>query len=84
MGEDERLKILLGNFGRKLNAEDAFILRDSDPEEPLSDYQLVNLKRKELLLEGHQIYPYLGSYKGLINAIKLAKVLLLLRDPLFL
>ena len=70
VGEDERLKVLLSNFGRKLNSEDAFILRDSDPEEPLSDYELINLKRKELLLEGHEIYPYLGSYKGLINAIK--------------
>lgn len=70
VGEDERYQTLLSNFGRRLNSEDAFILRDSDPEEPLTDKQLLNLKRKELLLEGHEIYPYLGSYKGLINAIR--------------
>ena len=69
-GEDERYKTLLSNFGRRLNTEDSYILRDADPKEPLSDYELVNNKRKELLLEGHEIFPYIGSYKGLINAIK--------------
>lgn len=70
IGEDERYKTILNNFGRRLNAEDAYILRDSDPKEPFTDYEILNDKRKELLLEGHEIYSYLGSYKGLINAIK--------------
>jgi hypothetical protein len=70
VGEDERLTVLLSNFGRKLNSTDAFIIRDSDPEEPFSDNIILNDKRKELLLEGHEIFPYIGSYKGLINAIK--------------
>ena len=70
IGEDERYKTMLANFGRRLNSEDSFILRDSDPKEPYTDYEIVNAKRKELLLEGHEIFPYLGSYKGLINAIR--------------
>ena len=70
IGEDERFTTMLGNFGRKLNSADSFILRDSDPEEPLTDNVLLNVKRKELLLEGHEIFPYIGSYKGLINIIR--------------
>lgn len=70
IGEDERLKVLLSNIGRSLNAEDAKILRDTDPEEPLIDYEIVNNKRKELLLQASEIFPYMGSYKGLINIIK--------------
>jgi hypothetical protein len=70
IGEDERYKTLLSNFGRKLNSEDAYILRPSDPKEPYTDYEIINAKRKELLLEGHEIFSYLGSYKGLINAIR--------------
>ena len=70
VGEDERYKTILNNFGRRLNSEDAYILRDADPKEPYTDYEILNDKRKELLLEGHEIYSYLGSYKGLVNAIK--------------
>jgi hypothetical protein len=69
-GEDSRLAVLLGNFGRTFNDSDAFITRDSDIKEPLPDYELINKKRKELLLEGENIFPYLGSYKSLFNAIK--------------
>jgi hypothetical protein len=69
-GEDGRLSILLGNFGRSFNESDVFIVRDSDIKEPLPDYEIINKKRKELLLEGENIFPYLGSYKSLFNAIK--------------
>ena len=70
IGEDERLNVLLGNFGEEFYKEDAGILRDSDPEEPYPDYILINNKRKELLLQGSEIFPYLGSYKGLVNIIR--------------
>lgn len=69
-GEDSRLAIMLGNFGRAFNQSDAFISRDGDIKEPLPDYEIINKKRKELLLEGESIFPYLGSYKSLFNAIK--------------
>ena len=68
-GEDERLRLVLSNFGRKVDKEKEFVFRDSDIDEDLPDYELINKKRKELLLEGDNIYPYLGSYKALINII---------------
>jgi hypothetical protein len=70
VSEDERYKVLLSNFGRSLHNEDAYIIRDSDPKEPLPDFEIINEKRKELLLQGHEIFPYMGSYRGLINAIR--------------
>ncbi len=70
IGEDERFDIMLRNIGRAFYQEDSIILRDHDPNEPLPNYLEINEKRKELLVAGEEIFPYLGSYKGLINAIK--------------
>jgi len=70
IAEDERLKVLANNLGRSFNNEDSIILRDHDPKEPLPNYEEINEKRKELLLAGEEIFPYMGSYKGLINALK--------------
>jgi len=69
-GEDERFSTLLDNLGRAFYNSDSIILRDHDPEEPLPNYNEINEKRKELLVAGEEIFPYIGSYKGLINAIK--------------
>lgn len=70
IGADERLDILTRNLGRNFVAKDSTILRDHDPLEPLPDYIEINEKRKELMVAGEEIFPYIGSYKGLINAIK--------------
>ena len=70
IGEDERFKVMLQNFGRAFYKSDSVILRDHDPDEPLPNYLEINEKRKELLVAGDEIFPYMGSYKGLINAIK--------------
>jgi hypothetical protein len=69
--EDERFRLTLENFGRKIDEENEYIFRDSDINEELTDYVLLNKKRKELLLEGDKIYPYMGSYKALINVLNL-------------
>lgn len=69
-GEDSRLSVTLGNFGREFNASDALLLRDTDIKEPFPNFEEINKKRKELLLAGEDIFPYLGSYKSLFNAIK--------------
>lgn len=69
VGEDERLEKLLENFGRDITENQELILRDSDVNEDLPDYLLLNKKRKEMLLQGDEIWPYLGSYKGLVNII---------------
>ena len=69
-GEDSRLAVTLGNFGRQFNATDSLILRDTDIKEPFPNFEEINKKRKELLLAGEDIFPYLGSYKSLFNAIR--------------
>jgi hypothetical protein len=68
--EDERLKIWNENLGYNLKPEDTIIFKHSDIHEPMPDYEILNEKRKELMLEGHNIYPYIGGYKAILNAIK--------------
>ena len=68
--EDERLKIWNENLGYNLKPEDTIIFKQSDMHEYLPDFELLNEKRKELMLEGHNIYPYIGGYKAIINMIK--------------
>jgi hypothetical protein len=70
VGEDERLVTLLSNLGMSLNEEDFLIFKTSDVNEFKVDYQLLNQKRKELLLEAHNIKPFVGTYKAIVNAIK--------------
>lgn len=67
--EDERFRVWLENFGIKFNREDALLLKDYDLKESLPDWKQINQARKELLVNRDQIYPYVGTYKGLINLI---------------
>ena len=69
-GEDERLSVLLSNLGTSLTAKDQFLFKDHDINELGTDWQLINRKRRELLLEMSNIKPFVGTYKALINAIK--------------
>lgn len=68
--EDERLKVWNENLGYNLKPEDTIIFKQSDIHEPMPDFEMLNEKRKELMLEGHNIYPYIGGYKAILNAIK--------------
>ena len=68
--EDERLKVWNENLGYNLKQEDSIIFKQSDIHEYMPNFKLLNEKRKELMLEGNNIYPYIGSYKAIINAIK--------------
>jgi hypothetical protein len=67
--EDERFRIWLANFGIKFNREDALLLKNYDLKEGLPDWKQINQARKEILVNRDQIYPYVGTYKGLINII---------------
>lgn len=67
--EDERLKILLGNLGASLEEEDFMLFKSHDISEMHPDYQLLNQKRRELLLELNNIKPFVGTYKAILNAI---------------
>ena len=69
--EDERYRIWLENFGIKFNREDALLLKDYDLKEGLPDWSQINIARKSLLVTIDQIYPYVGTYKGLVNLINL-------------
>lgn len=70
VGEDSRLDVLTQNLGRAFFGIDSVILRGHDPNEILPNYVEINEKRKELMVAGEDIFPYIGSYKGLIGALK--------------
>jgi len=69
--EDERFRVWLENFGIRFNREDALLLKDYDLKESFSDWSKVNAARKQILVNHDQIYPYVGTYKGLLNLINL-------------
>lgn len=71
VAEDERFGIWVNNFGIKFNREDANILKDYDIKEALPDWEQLNLARKSLLVTKEEIYPYIGTYKGLSNFINM-------------
>ena len=68
-GEDERLKVLLANLGATLDESDFLLFKSHDISEQSPDQVLMNQKRKELLLELHNIKPFVGTYKAILNAI---------------
>lgn len=70
IGEDGRLSKILENFGREIDVNDYYVIRDYDLNDDKLDYIKINEKRKELLLESENIFPYLGSYKALYNGLK--------------
>ena len=67
--EDYRFSSWLVNFGVKFHVEDAYIIKDYDIKEAKPNWKLINEKRKEILVNKEQIFPYVGSYIGLINMI---------------
>lgn len=69
-GEDERLRDLLMSIGNDILPTDTIIFDTSNVNESNPDWSLINRKRKELLLEYQNIFPYVGSYKALINILK--------------
>ncbi len=70
IAEDTRLPLLLETLGHTINTKDFLIFDTTNVNEEEIDFNIVNKKRKELLLEFHNIFPYLGSYKALINIVK--------------
>lgn len=67
--EDVRFKIELNNQGKTIGPNEVFIFKDYDIYEGGVDWNFLNHKRKELLFMKDLIYPYIGSYKSIINAI---------------
>jgi hypothetical protein len=67
--EDVRFKVELSNIGKNIGPNETFIFKDYDIKEGGIDWTFLNKKRKEMLMLKHLIYPYIGSYKSIINAI---------------
>ena len=70
IGEDSRLDVLTANLGRAFYQSDSTILRQHNPSEPFPNWVEINEKRKELMVAGEEIFPYIGAYKGLIGALQ--------------
>ncbi len=69
-GEDERFRALLGNFGIPDPVKYPNIFKEQDVDEQGVDWTLINTKSKELMINYDQIFPYVGTYKALMGAIK--------------
>lgn len=67
--EDERFHIELNNVGKLISSDDVYIFKEYDIKEEGIDWNYLNSKRKEMLMMKNLIYPYIGSYKSIINAI---------------
>lgn len=67
--EDIRYHIELNNVGKLISSDDVYIFKEYDIKEEGIDWVYLNAKRKEMLMMKHLIYPYIGSYKAIINAI---------------
>lgn len=70
IGEDERHRTLLGNFGLPDPKDILQLFKESDINEDYPDWKLLNQKSKHMILEHDKIMPYVGTYKALINAVK--------------
>jgi hypothetical protein len=69
--EEERFRVWAQNFGIRFLREDANILKDYDIKEAYPDLNALNNARKQLLVNKEEIYPYIGTYKGLVNFINI-------------
>ena len=69
-GEDERYRTFFDNFGvpDPKYYNDIFI--DSDINNDSPDYISINKHSKKMFLAYSDIFPYIGSYKALLNAIR--------------
>ena len=67
--EDVRYHTELNNVGKLVSSDDVYIFKEYDIKEEGIDWNYLNAKRKEMLLVKHLIYPYIGAYKSIINAI---------------
>lgn len=69
-GEDERFRTLFTNLGVPDPIDYTQLFKELDPLEEGVDNRLINKKSKELFLSYSEIFPYIGTYKALINSVK--------------
>jgi hypothetical protein len=69
--QDERYDTLLQNFAPEVNpTKIPKLFKEADINEDNPDWELLNQKGKNIVLDYAQIMPYIGTYKALINSIK--------------
>ena len=68
-GFDERYRTFFTNFGLPQIEEYENVFRDSSSSEDNPDYISMNKHAKTMFLAYDQIFPYVGTYKALFNAI---------------
>lgn len=69
IGEDERYRTLFTNFGIPDPKNYLDVFKEAGTDEDLENKELLNKKSKELFLTYDSIFPYVGTYKALINAV---------------
>lgn len=80
IGEDERYRRFFENFGvpDPISYMDVFMDNEDHGDEPnygkyddKMDWDLLNQRSKQVFLSYHEIFPYVGTYKALVNAVDL-------------
>lgn len=67
--EDPRYAVEISNTGKDLSPEISWIFKEYNIDEQGVDWNFLNPKRKEFLYTRDEIFPYVGSYKAIINSI---------------
>ena len=70
-GEDERYRTFCDNFGIPDPKETYDAFADTDINQESIDYIKINDYSKKMFLAYDQIFPYVGTYKALINALNI-------------
>ena len=70
-GEDERYRTLFTNFGIPDPKYFDYVYKDSYADDDKPDFRSINRHSKEMFLEYDKIFPYVGTYRALINAVHL-------------
>lgn len=68
--EDSRFRTLFTNLGVPDPINYPTLFKEVNPKEEGVNWEIVNKKSKELFLTYTEIFPYVGTYKALINAVK--------------
>lgn len=69
-GEDERYRTFFTNIGLPDPKQTNDVFADTDINEDLPNYISINDHSKKLYLSYNEIFPYIGTYKALINSLK--------------
>lgn len=70
IGEDERFRTLFENFGIPDPKDYYNVYSDVSSKEEGIDNIKLNQKSKDMFISYHEIFPFVGTYKALVSAVK--------------